>query len=311
MMKNVLIIGGSYFIGRVFVEELLKEDQYAIYVMNRGNVPIRKEGVKEIASDRHNIIQMQENLPSLDWHAIVDFCAFTPSDIEAMFAVLPKDKVGHYIYISTATIYSKTFNFPIKEDEPKLTGPQPELGPFGDYAYHKWLAELELEKQCTEKSIPFTSIRPAFVYGKYNYAPRESYFIELLVQGKTIVLPDNDLALFNFVSVWDLAKILIGCVGNPAVFNQAFNAAADELLSYRRLVEVLETISGRKAKIENLRIRQIIEQQVPLPFPLDEHLIYSGKAIEKLLGFEYTPFEVAMEETYRHHVKFLERKGII
>ena len=43
-MKNVLIIGGSYFVGRVFVEELLKEQGYSIYVLNRGRIPIRKEG---------------------------------------------------------------------------------------------------------------------------------------------------------------------------------------------------------------------------------------------------------------------------
>ena len=53
-MKNVLVIGGSYFVGRVFVEELSRIPDYAIYVMNRGNVPINIEGVIEIICDRHD-----------------------------------------------------------------------------------------------------------------------------------------------------------------------------------------------------------------------------------------------------------------
>ncbi|MFA4910212.1 MAG: hypothetical protein WC649_04135 [Desulfobacteria bacterium] len=54
-MKNILIIGGSYFVGRVFVEELVKEAGYSIYVVNRGNVPLNMEGVHEIVCDRNDV----------------------------------------------------------------------------------------------------------------------------------------------------------------------------------------------------------------------------------------------------------------
>ena len=43
MKQNILIIGGSYFIGRVFVEELLKLQKFSIYVLNRGKMPLRKK----------------------------------------------------------------------------------------------------------------------------------------------------------------------------------------------------------------------------------------------------------------------------
>jgi hypothetical protein len=43
-VKNILIIGGSYFTGRVFVEELWKDKEYSIYVLNRGTIPICSTG---------------------------------------------------------------------------------------------------------------------------------------------------------------------------------------------------------------------------------------------------------------------------
>ena len=51
-MKNVLVIGGSYFVGRIFVEELVKEEDYCIYVFNRGNRPLRLGEVTELIGDR-------------------------------------------------------------------------------------------------------------------------------------------------------------------------------------------------------------------------------------------------------------------
>ena len=219
-MKNILVIGGSYFLGRVFVEELVRESGWSIYVLNRGNLPLGMEGVQEIVADRSDTDRLKEVIPRLDWHAVVDFCAYIPRDITSLFGVLPSGSVNHYIYISTTSVYKNTLILPIKEDSEKLTGPQPELGPAAaNYAYNKWQAEQALMEQCRERRIHYTSLRPAIIYGKYNYAPRESYFFDLINQQKIIVVPDNNLALFNFVSVWDVARIILLCLGNEKVFD--------------------------------------------------------------------------------------------
>ena len=288
-MKNILIIGGSYFVGRVFVEELLKKQGYSIYVLNRGNIPIRRKEVKEIVCDRHNADGMKRLLPELDWCAVVDFCAYAPEDIASTLNVLPSDKVGQYIYVSTCSVYAQSHDYPIKEHADKLTGSQPELGPFADYGFNKWRAELELEKCAKERGMPFTSIRPAFIYGKYNYAPRESYFFDLIVKDEPLIIPKNNLSLFSFVSVWDVADILLGCLENEKAFNRAFNASAEELVSYRRLMEVFETVTDKRLLLQEKSVEESEELQTPLPFPITEHLVYSGTLIQSILDFSYTP----------------------
>jgi nucleoside-diphosphate-sugar epimerase len=295
-MKDVLVIGGSYFVGRVFVEELSRNPDYSIYVMNRGNVPLNIKGITEIKCDRHDTEAMCEAIPSKEWNAIVDFCAYTPEDIAMMISALPSHAIGQYIFISTSSIYEKTNNLPIGEEAAKLTGPQPV--PHGDYAYNKNLAEEELKSQCTENNIPWTIFRPAFIYGKYNYAPREGYFFDLVEEGKTIILPDNELALFTFVSVWDVARAIIECMGNRNAYTKAFNLSGEELISYSRFVDVLRIITGEHIKVEHRSINQIDAQGIPLPFPLDEHLVYSGTLITKDIGFSYTTFIEGMSATY-------------
>jgi 2'-hydroxyisoflavone reductase len=276
-MKKALILGGSYFVGRVFVEELLEAGTHEVYVLNRGNIPMRKDAVRELKCDRHDENGMNEVLPDVAWDAVVDFCAYAPADIEIALRALAArgGVVRHYVYISTASVYAKTSELPVFEEAAKLDGPQPELGPFADYAFDKWRAEQALERECRAGKIPFTILRPAFIYGKYNYAPRENY----------------------------LARITVGVMGNERAVGRAFNAAAGDLVSYDRFLEVLEHVTGRKAVTARMSVEQINRENVPLPFPLDEHLVYSGKSVADVLGFRYTPFAEGMKETYRYYLR--------
>jgi len=305
-MKNLLVIGGSYFFGRVFVETLAQNNDCRIYVVNRGNRPLKINGVVEIICDRNDTASLNALLPKLSWHAVIDFCAYTPQDISSLFSVLPAKNIKHYIFISTVSVYAPTKALPIKEGAPTLTGPQPELGPAADYGYQKILAEKTIAMQSRHNLIPFTCLRPSIIYGKYNYAPRESYFFDLVRKGQFAVIPDNDLPLFQFVSVWDAVRIIVLCIGNPDTYNKTFNLSAPDLVSYGRIVEILEVVSGRPLPKRFMPVAEIDKKRIPLPFPLDNHLIYSGDLIQRMLGFTYMPLIDGMQMTYDWYCKELE-----
>jgi 2'-hydroxyisoflavone reductase len=298
MMRNILVIGGSYFAGRVCVETLARDPDNQITVVNRGNQPIGRPGVVEIVCDRHDY-RLKEALPKVTWQVVIDFCAYTPLDVVQFMLAVPNEAIGQYIFISTASVYADTLNLPIKEDTPKLTTPQKELGLAADYGYNKWQAEQKVAAYCVKSRIPYTILRPTIIYGKYNYAPRESYFFDLMAKGRGIALPKNELALYQFVSVWDVAKIIGLCIGNENVYHQAFNLAAEELISYRRFIEVLQEVMNKTVSIYMLESKEIDEQKIPLPFPLEQHLIYSGDLIRCILGFDYAPFIDEMKRTWK------------
>ncbi len=297
-MKNVLVIGGSYFVGRVFVEALAPNPDYRVIVVNRGNRPLALEGVEEIVCDRNQTALLREAVPSLRWHAVVDFCGYTPKDVRNVVLALPRESVGHYIFISTTSVYAPTRSLPIRENGLKLAGPQPELGPAAGYGFQKWLSEQTVSTHAQQIEFPCTCLRPSIIYGQYNYAPRERYFFDLIDQNQIVILPDNELALFQFVSVWDVAEIITLSMGNPETFGKAFNLSAEELISYARLIEVLEAITERPIQTRTMAVSEIDAKRIPLPFPLDSHLIYSGDLVRRALGFQYTSFTAGMQKTY-------------
>jgi nucleoside-diphosphate-sugar epimerase len=229
---------------------------------------------------------------------VVDFCGYTPRDVRNVALALPEGSVGHYVFISTTSIYAPTRSLPIRENGAKLSAPQPELGPAANYGFQKWLAEQTVSTHGQQLGFPCTCLRPSIIYGQYNYAPRERYFFDLIHQNQIVVLPDNELALFQFVSVWDVAEIILRVLGNPDTFGKAFNLSAEEMISYARFVEILEAITGRTIPTRTMPVEEIDARRIPLPFPLDSHLLYAGDRVCRTLGFSYTSFTAGMQKTY-------------
>jgi nucleoside-diphosphate-sugar epimerase len=310
MTKRVLVIGGSYFSGRVFVEEALKEPDVELHVFNRGKLPLRMDGVTEHVGDRERPEQVRDAIPGGKWDAVVDFCAYTPAHVETLLGNLC-GTVGQYLLISTTTVYRNPTGGPLGENAPLLDGPQPELGEYADYGYGKCLAEQSARRECERLGIALTVLRPAIIYGYYNYAPRETYFFDRLRNREPIVIPEADASLFNFIWVVDMARLLLACIGDPRVFGEDFNLASPELVSYGRIVEALGQITGKDVATQRLPVEEIARRSIPVPFPVDEHLVYNGAKIDRLFGFEHTPFYVGLREALKYYLMTKRREAVL
>jgi nucleoside-diphosphate-sugar epimerase len=296
--RAILAVGGSYFVGRVFVE-LLERRGIKVFVLNRGTRPFNRPAIHEIPCDRRDARLLAEALAPFCFDAVVDFCAYSKDDVNPLLEALGPDRAAHYIQISSCSVYAPTKDIPVAEDARKLSGPQPELGPAADYGFNKWLAEYAASAWGMRRGVPVSILRPTIVYGPHNYAPRESWFFETVSSGRPLILPAGDLPLFSFVFVEDVAEAVYACIHNRASWNRAYNLAGPELVSYGRYAQVLERVMGRKIDIQHLPVERIDAMRVPLPFPLDSHLVYSGEAVTKELNFSYTPFNQGMERTWQ------------
>jgi len=306
-MKNLLVIGGSYFAGRVFVELMAQSDRYRIHVFNRGHLRIGIPGVVQLTGDREIADQISDSIPDHHWDAVVDFCAYTPGAIDTLLDNLP-GTVGHYIFISTTSVYAPTQNVPVTESAAKVDGPQPELGEFAEYGYQKWLAECAAQKKCQSKNIAYTILRPSIIYGRYNYAPRESFFFDHMIANKPLVVPEDPNIFYSFVWVDDMAEMVAACLENEAVQGQAFNIAGEEMISYIRMADTIEEVCGRKIERRPMSIEQIIRQRAPMPFPPDAHLLYDGRALNQTIGYEHTPFILGIAKTWNDYQRVVQRR---
>ncbi|MCM1121214.1 MAG: NAD-dependent epimerase/dehydratase family protein [Eubacterium sp.] len=292
---KLLVIGGSYFYGRVFVMEAAKEHE--ITVWNRGTYSMADFGVRQVVGDRHEKTEACGG----DFDAVVDFCAYTAGDIRETVCNMT-GHIGQYLLVSTVDVYEREAA-QVKTEETSFE--RREIpGEAGAYIAGKVAAEEALREVCGARGIPFTILRPAILYGPYNYAPRESVYIQMLLQNHALPRFTDADGRFQFVYVKDAARAAIACLGNEKAYGQAYNLCQDEILTYDSFFAVLRLVAeedGAEAAEVPLSFAQASLQGIPAPFPVtaaETHLCDNSKGKAEL-GLRYTDFAEGMRRTYR------------
>jgi len=298
MQKKLLVIGGSYFIGRVFCLLASRLGEYDLTVVNRGKYKLNKDNITEHICDRHDIDALRKIVEGNTYDAIIDFCAYLPGDCADVTEVL-HGHIRQYIEISSCAIYAPS-DLPRDENstlETKLPENNAEL-----YSYNKILLESELREACGLYGLPYTILRPSFVYGPFNYAPRESYYFKLLLANEPIPIPVDSVSQFQFIFVKDVATAVVNSISNELAYDNSYILAAPEKITYSVWNDFLLSL-GTSFTTEDISVRQVLEQNVPLPFPLDQNELFNGAKAERELALAYTPFNTGMSETFEVYRK--------
>lgn len=299
---KILVIGGSYFLGRVFL--MLTAGEHDITVVNRGTYSVEALGAKQIRGDRHD--------PSLwkdikeDYDVVVDFCAYEKGDIRTFF----ENFGGHirqYIFISTVDVYERVQGEPKKEDSPFENRIFP--GEAGAYIAGKVALEQELAEVCPDKGVQYSVLRPAVLYGPFNYAPRESAYIQLMVQQRLLPHIMDAAGEFQFIYVKDAANAIKKCLLNEAAYGQAYNLCQDGMMDYDKFYRCLYEAADVEITELPLTCAQAQQQGIPLPFPVAEAetFCYSNEKSKAELGLVYTDMGEGMAKTYRAFKGVYER----
>lgn len=296
---KILIIGGSYFLGRIFTMNACQK--HDLTLVNRGQYSMSSYHVKELHFDRHDQKQWAQIKESFD--TVIDFCAYQKGDIKIVVEAL-KDHIKNYIYISTVDVYLRHTQH-IKDENSPLEY-RHFAGEVGDYIYHKRLLEEELVDVCHQYNLHYCSIRPGNIYGPFNYAPRESLLIKRVIDKQPLFHLTDAKAKFQMVYVEDVCQAILTIIEHH-LFDQSFNIIHDEFINYDTINSILQKI--HPVILEDHSIQEAINQQYPLPYPIfkEEEELYSGKKIEAF-GFHYTPFEEGLLKTYQAFYPIFSKK---
>lgn len=290
---KILVIGGSYFLGRVFLIQTAKS--HDITVVNRGTYSVADLGVRQIKGDRKNPSIWQENKEEYD--VIVDFCAYEKNDISTVLEHF-SGNAKQYILISTVDVYKRGLGQLKTEDTPLET--RTISGNAGNYISGKIALEQELISECEKKNMNYTILRPSIIYGPFNYAPRESVFIQIAVQNKVLVHITDADGKFQFVYVKDVANAIIACMRNEIAYNNAYNICSDVISDYDSFYKELKKVVDIPVAEQKLTVSEALVENTLLPFPAmaDETELCSNEKSIKELGLFYTPFSEGIEKTY-------------
>ena len=236
MKKDILIIGGSGFVGSALTEVLLGAG-HMVTLLNRGNRPM--PGCAQIIADRDSQTEMEEKCRSVtNYDVIIDTSAYYLRQTELAWVCLAH-KTNHWIHLSSAAVYRERIPFV----------PHPESDPnggaeiWGRYGREKSAIDDFLAERSGD--IPVTILRPPYIYGPQNSVDRETFVWSRSLHHLPIVIPGFGTAPIQFLHIDDLASAFISCIDQTPIHPcNIYNVAADEIVKLRQWVDLLIPICG-------------------------------------------------------------------
>jgi nucleoside-diphosphate-sugar epimerase len=213
---RVLIMGGTRFIG-VDLTQILLQQGHEVMLFNRGNKPAPAPNVQQIKGDRTDPAQLQP-LASESFDAVFDNNGRELSDTQPLAEIF-KGKIQHFIYMSSAGVYLKGDQMPHLETD--ATDPN---------SRHSGKAETEAYLAMQE--IPFTAIRPTYIYGPRNYNDLEAWFFDRIVRDRPIPIPGSGVHFTQFGHVTDLARAMAAVLGNSKAIGQIYNVSGARYVTF-------------------------------------------------------------------------------
>lgn len=196
---------------------------------------------------------MKTKLSGESFDVVYDMNGREASDT-APLADLFNGKVEHFVYMSSAGVYKKSVVMPHVENdlEGKVEYCFYQL-PYCHWAMTYFLdvksrhkGKLETETYLKQIGIPFTSIRPTYIYGPLNYNPLEEYFFARVSEKRPVCIPGHGQHLTGLGHVQDLAVAMASVIGKDKAKGQIYNIQDIQSVTF----EGLAKLCGKAAGIE-------------------------------------------------------------
>jgi 2'-hydroxyisoflavone reductase len=209
---NILIIGGTRFLGRHLVTAALNRN-HDVTLFNRGNYS-PPSNTKQITGDRDRDLS---KLQGGEWDAVIDTCGIVPHSIEASATALSA-RVGLYVFISTVSVYADLSSPGVLESAPLKTLTTEQLDEanqihssnstnYGSlYGGLKALCEQTLLGLVPDRSL---IVRPGLIVGPYDYTDRFTYWVMRAARGGEVLAPGRPGRSVQFIDVRDLSEWII------------------------------------------------------------------------------------------------------
>jgi nucleoside-diphosphate-sugar epimerase len=302
-MARVLVIGGTLFMGRTLVDQLLERGDDVV-IMHRGKDTPFGRRVGEIHCDRNDIAAVRAALDrtrfDIVYDNVYDWQRGTTADQVSAAAIAASDGLRRFVFMSSVAVYGEGGEF--DERGPLVPSDYP-----NPYSANKAESERALFALHREKGIPVTTVRPAFVFGPYNPFDREAFFWDRILAERPIIIPQDGSRTMQWVYSHDVVSAAIEAADHDVAIGHAYNLGSYPPITQIEFVELLARIAGKEAHLVHIPREHIQEAGGELFAPplyfgayldLPPVTVRSDRARAEL-GIELTPLEDGLRETYR------------
>lgn len=286
---KVLILGGTHFLGRHFVEQALSLG-FEVTIFNRGksNKKLFPE-VEKLVGDRKK--GDLDSLKGRKWDCVIDTIGYMKNldKVVEESTQLLKNQVEHYTFISSIEAYSEVKpNF--DESTPTRFNMKKTLAT--RYGVNKALAENTNTSVFRSKAL---NVRAGLIVGKYDKTNRFSYWVKRVEKGGEILAPVGPDYPIQIIDASDIAKWVYMMVnqGKGGDYNVT---GPDYKLTIGQIFDECKEVIGSNAEFtwvsNDFLLKNKIGQWRELPFwSSNEQLLYMvnscnvEKAIKARLEF--------------------------
>ena len=200
---NVLVLGGTCFIGRHIVEALLASG-HRVSVLTRGRSPDPLDAsVERLHGDRSEGASGLAALAGRRWDACIDVSGYTP----CRCAPAPRplaDHVRRYVFVSTVSVCPGSHR-PVVETDPLLPGSR-RSHRRGDQR-ELWSLKVTCERIVREVfGAGATFLRPQIVAGPFDPTGRHTYWVQRSLHGGETAAPGTGNEHVQVVDARDIAQ---------------------------------------------------------------------------------------------------------
>ncbi len=208
---NILILGGTIFLGKHIVIEALKRG-HKVTLFNRGkHNPELFPEVEKIHGDRLTDLS---KLGDRKFDSVIDTCGYFPRALKISTSFF-RDNVPHYTFISSISVYKNLTEVGITEDS--------EVGTIEDENNEEYMSEAygPLKRLC-EKVVEDSygdaglNIRSGLIVGYDDLSDRFSYWPARTSLGGRMAVPEDFDMQVQYIDVKDLSSFTLDMVEKKA-----------------------------------------------------------------------------------------------
>lgn len=295
---RLLVLGGTKFLGRAAVDEALRRG-HEVTLFNRGqtNAGLYPEA-EHLQGDRDGGLGA---LRGREWDAVIDPSGYVPRVVRAS-AELLRDAAGHYVFVSSVSVYRDFSRAHFDETAPRIELEDPAVEEVMEhYGGLKALCE-----DVVAETFPgrFANVRAGLIVGPHDPTDRFTYWPVRVDRGGEVLAPGRASRPVEFVDARDLGAWLVTVAEQRT--SGAFNATCDGLT----LGEVLETcrsVSGSDASFtwvdEPFLLERDVGQWMELPLWIAEsdpewaHMQEADVSRALAAGLTFRPLEETVRDT--------------
>lgn len=308
---HAIVIGGSRFIGRHTIAELL-DHGYHVTMVTRGrhanpfsDVP----KVTHVVGDRNDrgvlARARSEAVPDI----VIDCIALVPQQVGAAVDVFAD--VSAYVFVSSTAAYARR-DLPRREGETPLEAFTAEhavddpaaVDPMEDWAAYG-PRKAECDRVCfaaADDGVNAVVARPSFVFGPYDYMERLAYWIDRVATHDQVLVPGDGDRIAHHAYVKDVAAAL-RLLAESGVPGEAYNVGARRFLTLDMRLERIAAVLDTDVTFVHASEHELAKYgMAPTDFPLvppTHSIVDTGKLAA--LGWASTDHTTALRRTVDAH----------